>query len=289
MRNSVVILLFFIVVSQQSIGQTTSFKDNRWFDYKKHGSSFYSKPVHEQAEVIVSEDSIIAHLGSKIIRYKVKGVTELATKHKSSREFKTESNGAEQTISISRTMETYFGKKRRIAWISGGEDGWIVLVPLTSITPLGYLFPGDAKIDIATERARIVGYYDYELMRKVDAEAYRNADAGSVYGLQIWTDDKCKKDVQIELRADNTGTWWHGHTAKNCTNKTEQIFKWKLEHVVVEGRQAMMLTLASDGESNQYVIDELTDKKLALGGEFRLDDGDTTSDAFLVLSRKKKK
>jgi hypothetical protein len=288
MRNAVPFFVLLVLFSYQSIGQTTSFKDNRWFDYKKYSSNFYSKPVHEPAEVIVSQDSIIAHLGSKVMRYRIKGVTDVATKNKSSREYTAESNGTELTISISRTMETYFGKKRRIAWISGGTDGWIVMSPLTSITPVGYLFPGDAKIDIEAERARIVGYYVYDLMRKVDAEAYRNAGATS-YDLLIWTDDKCKKDVQIELRADNTGTWWIGHTAKGCTDKVEQNFKWKLEHVVVEGRQAMMLTLTSD-ETNQYIIDELTDKKLALGGEFRIAGADdSTSDAYLVLTKKKKK
>ena len=287
MRNAIPFFVLFIFFSYQSIAQTTSFKDNRWFDYKKYTTNFYSKPVHEPAEVIVSQDSIIAHLGTKVMRYKIKGVTEVATKNKSSREYTAESNGTELNISISRTMETYFGKKRRIAWISGGTDGWIVMSPLTSITPIGYLFPGDAKIDIEAERARIVGYYDYELMRKVDAEAYRNANYS--YNLQIWTDDKCEKDVQIELRADNTGTWWIGHTAKNCTKKEEQTFKWKLDHVVVEGRQAMMLTLTGD-ETNQYIIDELTDKKIALGGEFRIAGADdTTSDAYLVLSKKKKK
>jgi hypothetical protein len=289
MRNTIsVFLLFILLLNQANAQSTTSFKDNRWFDYKKYSNNFYSKPVHEQAEVIVSADSIITHLGSKIIRYKIKGVTDIATKNKSSREYKVENNGAELTISISRTKETYFGKDRKIAWISGGTDGWIVMVPLTSITPVGYLFPGDAKIDIEAERARIVGYYDYELMRRVDAEAYERAGANS-YHLLIWTDDKCKKDVQIELRADNTGTWWYGNTAKACPNKAEQNFKWKLEHVVHEGRQAMMLTLTSD-ESNQYIIDQLTDKKLSLRGEFRIgDNDDTTSDGYLVLSKKKKK
>jgi hypothetical protein len=285
--RSIVLILFFILCWNQSIGQTTSFKDNRWFDYKKNPSNFYSKPIHQPAEVIVSQDSIIAHLGSNIIRYKIKSVADIEAKNKSTREYKVDKNGTEMTISISRSKETYFGKERRIAWLAGGEDGWIVLVPLTSITPIGYLFPGDPKIDIAAERTRIVGYYDYDLMRRVDAEAYRRS--GGSYDQQIWTDDKCKKDVQIEFRPDNTGTWWYGHTAKNCTNKTEQNFKWKLEHVVAEGRQTMMLTIVSD-ETNEYMIDELTDKKLSLGGQFRIDDkDDTTNDGYLVLSKKKKK
>lgn len=281
-------LLLFIFILSQSIAQTTSFKDNRWFDFKKYGNSFYSKPVHEQAEVIVSDDSIIAHLGSKVIRYKIKGVTDVTTKNKNSREYKVENNGTELIISISRTNEEYMGKKRKVAWISGGTEGWIVLAPLTSITPLGYLFPGDVKIDIEAERARLVGYYSFDMLRRVDAEAFQKAGATS-YNLQIWIDDNCQKDIQIEFRSDNTGTWWYGNTAKSCTNTAEQNFKWKLEQVIKEGQQAMMLTLTSD-DSNQYVIDELTDKKLSLGGEFRLGgDSDTTTNAYLVLSRKKKK
>jgi len=279
--------LLFAFVSFQLLGQTTTFKDNRWFDYKKY-PNFYSNPIREQAEVIVSADSMIVHLGSKVIRYKVKGVTDVSTKTKSTREFTVEINGAEATVAISRTMEEYFGKKRQIAWIQGG--GWIVMVPLTAITPIGYLFPGDVAIDIDAERTRIVGYYDYDLMRRVNAEEYKRADAASSYGLLIWTDDKCKKDIQIELRADGTGTWWYGQTAKNCPKKEEQAFKWKLEQVVDEGRRAMMLTLTADVEANQYIIDELTDKKLTLKGEFNIgDEKDTTTEAYLALSKKKKK
>jgi len=276
--------LLLLFVSIQLLAQTTSFKDNRWFDYKKY-PNFYSNPIREQAEVIVSADSLIVHLGSKVLRYKVKGVTDISTKTKSSREFKVDENGAEATVAISRTQEDYFGKRRQIAWIQG--NGWIVMVPLTAITPIGYLFPGDVAIDIGAERTRIVGYYDYDLMRRVNAEEYKRA--GGSYNLLIWTDDKCRKDVQIELRADGTGTWWYGQTAKNCTNKEEQDFKWKLEQVVDEGRRAMMLTLTADVESNQYVIDELTDKKLTLRGEFNIsDEKDTTSEGYLSLSRKKK-
>ena len=279
--------LLLVFVSFQLFGQTTSFKDNRWFDYRKY-PDYYRNPIREQAEVIVSADSMIVHLGSKVIRYKVKGVTDVSTKNKSSREFKVDYKGTEVTISISRTLEDYMGKRRKIAWIQG--NGWIVMVPLTAITPLGYLFPGDVAIDIEAERTRIVGYYDYDLMRSVDAETYKHADAASSYSLLIWTDDKCKKDIQIELRADGTGTWWYGQTAKNCPKKEEQTFKWKLEQVVDEGRRAMMLTLTADVEANQYIIDELTDKKLTLRGEFNIgDEKDTTTTAYLSLSRKKKK
>jgi hypothetical protein len=278
--------LLLILISIQSSAQTTSFKDNRWFDYKKY-PSFYDHPIHEQAEVIVSADSLIVHLGSKVLRYKVKGVTDVSTKNKSSREFKVDDHGTEATVAISRTMEDYFGKRRQIAWING--DGWIIMVPLTAITPVGYLFPGDVAIDISAERTRIVGYYDYDFMRRLSAEEYKRADASRAFNSFITFDDKCKKDIQIDLRADGTGTWWSGQTAKDCAKKEEQAFKWKLEQVVMEGRRAMMLTLTADVETNQYIIDELTDKKLTLKGEFNIDEKDTTSEAYLSLSRKKKK
>lgn len=277
-----------VFISFQLSAQTTSFKDNRWFDYKKY-PNFYRNPIHEQAEVIVSADSMIVHLGSKVIRYKVTGVTDVSTKNKSSREFKVEGNGVvATTVAISRTVEEYFGKKRQIAWIQG--DGWIVMVPLTAIIPIGYLFPGDVAIDIAAERTRIVGYYDYDFMRRLSAEEYKRADASNAFNSFITFNDKCRKDIQIELRADGTGTWWYGQTTKNCPKKEEQVFKWKLEQVADDGRRAMMLTLTADVETNQYIIDELTDKKLTLRGEFNIDEEkDTTSEAYLSLSRKKKK
>lgn len=271
LRSTILISFFFVFFSARLHGQT-SFKDNRWFDEKKY-SDFYSNPIREDAEIVVSSDSIIAHLGSKTTRYAIKSVKQIPKNAKT--EYTVENNGKATTIYIRKTGEQFLGRPRTVAWIASREEGWIVLVPLRNINPQGWLFAGDPKIDVEAERAKIPGYYVFSTMK-----------SGSNVAIQM---NDCQQDLQIELLPDNSGTWWYGQHGKDC-KKSAETFKWKLTEEVVNSERVMMLSLFADSDSNQYTVVELTKGKIVLEGEFNLGMNiDTTTTGLLELTKAKKK
>jgi len=275
--------LCLLSASLSAAAQTTTFKDTRWFDYKTNQGSMYRKPINQPATVVVSADSIIATLGTTVHRFKVKSVSE-------SRDFKTkyvtDLDGQEKIIFVSRVNEANMGgPDRNVAMISGNGE-WYVFAQRTNIRPQGYLFPGEQKINIEEEKARIAGYYEFMGMgfpRKVDY----NKDG-------VFTDNPseelsdCQRDILIDLGEDGNGSWAQGSRVNNCT-KSEQAFKWKLEQVLVKGVPQLMLILGDDIDSKQFIVKEVTRGRLLISGDFRFGNDDSTAAGTLELSRKKKK
>lgn len=282
-RTAILISIFFVFFFARLHGQT-SFKDNRWFDEKRY-SDFYSNPIREEAEIVISSDSIIAHLGSKTTRYAIKSVKEIPKSSKT--EYAVENNGNATTIYIRKTGEQFLGRPRTVAWIASREEGWIVLVPLKNINPQGWLFAGDPKIDIEAERVKIPGYYVFATMKSGSKEDIKK-DKMATTNWSIKMND-CQQDLQVELLPDNTGTWWYGQNAKDC-KKSAETLKWKLTEEIVNSERVMILSLFADGDANQYTVVELTKGKMVLKGEFNLGmDIDTTTTGFLELTKSKKK
>ena len=114
---------------------------------------------------------------------------------------------------------------------------------LKNITPVGYQYPGELKIDIEAERVRLPGYYTFMTMsfaRKQDIN--KDGVASTGYAEEL---NDCKMDLQLELLPDNTGAWWQGNKAANC-KKSEIKFQWKLEDVVLQAKHVMVLYVKLD-------------------------------------------
>lgn len=198
--------LCLLFASLTSYSQVITFKDTRWFDYKTNTSSMYRKPVNQPTEVVVSADSIIAHLGTKTYRYKVKSVTELR------KDFATryivDFNGVEKAIGITRINESGVGGPDRTVAMINGYGEWYVFTPLTNITPIGYVFPGEPKINISEEREKITGYYEFMTLSFASKrDINKDGVASTSYADEL---NNCQQDILIDLGEDNKGSWAQG-------------------------------------------------------------------------------
>lgn len=273
-----------LFTSFTSYSQVTTFKDSRWFDYKTNTSSFYRKPNNQPAEVRVTADSLIATLGSTTLRCKIMKATELPKEFKT--KYLVDLNGDEKTIFIARTNEANLGGPDRTVAMVNGYGEWYVFAPLTSITPAGYVFPGEPKSDIAEARENIVGYYEFMTMSFMSPkDINKDGKASTSYAEEL---NECQQDLLIDLAADNTGSWAEGSRTKNC-KQYEQSFKWRLEDVIVKGKRVMTLFFDAGLDSKQFVVKELTRGRLVISGDFKLGTEDSTIPGSLELSRKKKK
>jgi hypothetical protein len=157
-----------------------------------------------------------------------------------------------------------------------GYGEWYVFSPLSSIIPIGYVFPGEPKINISEEREKIPGYYDFSAVTFPNkADAYKAVS-------------DCQQDILIDLGADNKGSWAQGTRAKNC-KKEEQSFTWRLEDVLIKGKHTLMLFFDAGLDSKEFLVTELTKSKLEITGDFRFGSDDSTMPASLELKKKKKK
>jgi hypothetical protein len=269
--------------SLNAAAQVTTFKDTRWFDYKTNTSSMYRKPVNQPATVVISADSIIASLGTTVHRFKVKSVTESPKSFNT--KYVVDMDGQEKTIFVARVNEANMGGPDRLVAMINGYGEWYVFAQLTNIRPQGYLFPGEPKINIEEEKAKVAGYYEFMTLgftRTVDLN--KDGKFSNSYSDEL---NDCQRDILIDLGEDGTGSWAQGTTGKDCP-KFEQAFTWKLEQVLIKGRRELMLFLNADLDSKQFIVKEVTKGRLVIKGEFRFG-GDSTEDATLELSRKKKK
>jgi len=259
-RFATITMLTLVACTISARCQTTKFKDDRWYDNKKYGIKYYDHPVIEPAEVILTADRLEAHLGSQTVSYAIKKVEEMPKRFLT--EYTVEDGeGKQSSIVIRKGGETRDGRERIMIWATD----WILLTALTNIEPQGYQFPGDPKIDLAEARASVVGYY--EIM------GYGNDLA------------QCLRDMKMDLRPDNTGTWSAGEAA-GCT-KSEMSYKWKLDEVIVRGKRVLTLFFIAGLDSREFVVQEITKKRLLLKGDFP--SGDSTIPVDIEMSRTRKK
>jgi hypothetical protein len=283
MRINCLPAVFLIFLSFQSFSQVTSFKDNRWFDAKKPGNRLYSKSISQSSEALVSTDSIVVSLGNTVLRYKIKKINEVPKRFTTI--YTVDFNGQEKSITIARLNEDNIGGPDRSAaliYLDNFQD-WIMIVPITNI-PLGYVFPGEEKIEDALEK--IVSYYEFMTMDfKRNVDINKDGKATNDYSTEL---NDCQRDLAIELAADKTGTWSQGAKAKDC-KKYEQSFKWKLQYVPVRGHRRLVLYIIAGLDSKEFIVTDLTNGRMVIAGDFNFGTGDTTEDASLELSKKKRK
>jgi len=276
MRSFILHCILVVILSTSLSAQTTTvFGGYKWYDLVKDPN--YSKENKSRSEVVVSADSIKVIMNDQTLYYSIKTVTEVPKEFKT--DYTVERNGKPELIII--------GKSSIGSSISDNYKTWMVVSKLEGISPLGYLFPGEPRIDLEAERTKLPGFYKFATMsfsRKIDIN--RDGIASTSYGDEL---SACQQDIQIEFLSDNTGIWWEGQTKESC-KKSETKFKWKLEDVVVKTEHVLTLILKMDEfDINTYSVKELTKGGMEIVGEFNFGTEDTTVEARLFLWKMKKK
>jgi hypothetical protein len=281
MEKLIITLIAILCASLQCLSQNTTFRDSYWYDMKTHGTAFYSHPVSEPSEMTISKDQIEVTLGQKKITYILKEIKEVPKK--SMVEYKVIRDGTEGMITIGKGGQTLDGKTR--AMITDNLE-WVMLPMIRNITPAGWEFPGTPKIDVQAERGKMIGYYEFMTL------GFTNKQDINKDGLfsDSYSDElnACQRDIQMEFQADGTGGWWQGQKVKGC-EKSQTEFKWKLEEVVVRENKVLMLVLGEGIDSREFKVKEITKVRMVIVGDFNFGSDDTTVEAELELSKRKKK
>jgi len=277
MRSITLHCIFVVILSTPLLAQTTTvFGGYKWYDLVKDPN--YSKENKSKSEVVVSADSIKVVMNNQTFRYSVKSVKEIPKEFTT--EYTVEMNGKPELISIRKASAG-------VANITDSNKSWLVVSKVEGITPLGYQFPGEPRIDLEAERTKLPGFYKFVTMsfsRKIDIN--RDGIATTSYADEL---SACQQDVQIEFFADNTGTWSEGQTKEAC-KKSETKFKWELKDMFVKAEHVLTLVLKMDEfDINTYRVKELTKGGLEIIGEFNFGTEDSTVEAGLYLWKVKKK
>jgi len=263
--------------------QIATFKDNKWFDPKK-AQDFYRYPINENSVLVISHDSIVAHLGNNTFKYLIKKVEDNAKRFE--KKYTVIDNGGEGVIRLFKIEENLRGgNSRKVANVIYRD--WAVAIPITNIEPAGFIFPGDKNIDIQLAKDQLPGYYEFsDILSKSSEDIIKMKRFIEDFRLKI---GGCQKDMQIEFRPDNTATWWTGQKSNDC-KKNEQAFKWRLGEVVLKGERTMILSLINEFDSDEFTVIDVSKGKLVLLGEFYLGLGDdSTQSGYLELKKAKKK